>query len=168
MGKIRALFNWDDPDEVFARIKDHTTSFASLIGEQALLDFAEKGSASTVIQEYIALHPENEEVLNNALMRVYSMDTLFNGMPPDEHTDIQHICTQYGMKPYPLLELYPDEPTVQSLKPHQVAGTFFPLGSESPFATWAQVEAAFLSLPSFHPDPSGISFCLYILTLLQI
>ncbi|KAK0759458.1 hypothetical protein N5P37_007646 [Trichoderma harzianum] len=121
LGKIRALFDWDDPDEVFARIKDHTTSFASLIGEQHLVDFAEQGSASTVIQEYIALHPESEEVLNNALMRVYSMDTLFNGMPPDEHTDIQHICTQYGIKPYPLLELYPDEPTVQSLKPHQVA-----------------------------------------------
>ncbi|UKZ55768.1 hypothetical protein TrVGV298_009592 [Trichoderma virens] len=122
--EIRERFDWDDPDQVFARVSEHITSFNALVGDQHLIEFVERGSASTVIQEFLALHPEDEKGLNDALLRSYALETVFNGHPPPEDTDINAVCSRFGIKPYPSLELYPDQ-GFQPLKPHQVAGVIF-------------------------------------------
>ncbi|KAL7813893.1 hypothetical protein V8C44DRAFT_363803 [Trichoderma aethiopicum] len=117
---VRERFGWDDPDQVFAWVSEHRTSFDKLIGDQHLSEFAERGTASTVVQEFLELHPEDERGLHEALLRSYALETVFNGHPPPEDTDINTVCSRFGIKPYPSLELYPDK-GLQPLKPHQVA-----------------------------------------------
>ncbi|KAL7934734.1 hypothetical protein V8C35DRAFT_327100 [Trichoderma chlorosporum] len=117
--RIREQFKWDDPDEVFARVSEDITSFKTLIGDQQFVEFTERGSTSTAIQEFLALHPEDEKGLNTVLSRSYVLEKLINSQPPSENTDINAVCSRFQIKPFPSLELYPDQ-SLQPLKPHQV------------------------------------------------
>ncbi|PTB47394.1 hypothetical protein M431DRAFT_102340 [Trichoderma harzianum CBS 226.95] len=117
-------YDWDDPDKVFAKVSEQITCFKSLIDEQKLIDFTESGSASTAVQEFLSQHPGDELGLINALQRQYALETTFNGHPPPEDTDLNAVCSRFGIAPYPSLELYPGQ-GFQPLKPHQVAGCIF-------------------------------------------
>jgi hypothetical protein len=66
--QIRGRFGWEDPDEAFARVTEHITSFNALVGKQDLIEFGERGSASTAMQEFLAMHPEDEKGLLDALL----------------------------------------------------------------------------------------------------
>ncbi|KAL7808405.1 P-loop containing nucleoside triphosphate hydrolase protein [Trichoderma gracile] len=109
---------WPDLTKVSARVSECTTSFAALVGEQEMVEYMQRGAASAAVQEFMAEHPDDEQGLNRAIMRSYALETVFNGNPPPEDTDLPAVCARFGISP--TYELYPGE-GVQPLKPHQVA-----------------------------------------------
>lgn len=54
------------------------TSFNTLVTVYDLLEFRSREIASTTVQEFIALHPEDDKGLNDALLRFYALQTIFN------------------------------------------------------------------------------------------
>lgn len=64
------------------------TSFNTLVTVYDLLEFRSREIASTTVQEFIALHPEDDKGLNDALLRFYALQTIFNEDHSPEDSDV--------------------------------------------------------------------------------
>ncbi|KKP02754.1 hypothetical protein THAR02_05143 [Trichoderma harzianum] len=117
---MRKHFGWKDPDEIMKRVLQHTASFTSLAEERKMLEFSAQSASSSAVQEFIANHPDQEQGLVDIIQRVNALETVLNGNPPSEDTDLLKVCKRFDIS-WPEMQVYKDIPNCQPLKPHQIA-----------------------------------------------
>ncbi|QYT03986.1 hypothetical protein H0G86_010924 [Trichoderma simmonsii] len=71
------------------------------------------------LSQFIEKNPESEAGLIETKRRSYALETVFNGNPPPEDTDLLGVCQRFGIR-WEDKQVYPNTKT-QDLKLHQIA-----------------------------------------------
>ncbi|KAJ4011914.1 hypothetical protein NW766_007214 [Fusarium irregulare] len=116
---FRAEINFEDR---LARTRKTITSLDRFVPEGDVNAFLERQSRSNVVVDFLLDHPDQQEEMMRLSRFQYNLEHTLASLQPGNGQDLQDICREYDITPWPDLKLYSadDGRFVQPLKPHQV------------------------------------------------
>ncbi|KAH7182454.1 uncharacterized protein B0J16DRAFT_148396 [Fusarium flagelliforme] len=122
---LKEHHNQPDFDERWKRTQQTITNVDRFVPEGDVNAFLERQSQSNVVTDFLLDHPDQQEEMMRLSRFQYNLEHTLASIQPAQDQDLNEICRQYDITPWPDLKLYSDEDGrfVQSLKPHPVDDT---------------------------------------------
>ncbi|RFN40475.1 hypothetical protein FIE12Z_13051 [Fusarium flagelliforme] len=119
---LKEHHNQPDFDERWKRTQQTITNVDRFVPEGDVNAFLERQSQSNVVTDFLLDHPDQQEEMMRLSRFQYNLEHTLASIQPAQDQDLNEICRQYDITPWPDLKLYSDEDGrfVQSLKPHPV------------------------------------------------